>query len=517
MVSLFLFAFLAGLLALGMRRPFVWVLAYCYVDIVAPQKISYFLLSSLPISLIVFVLAFAGWALADDKRDSALHPAQGLIVALLLYCGYTTLVADFPVEAAEKWSWVWKALFFAIFLPLTLRTRLRIEATALVMVLSVAAIIITGGIKTAGGGGGYGMLQLLVNDNTGLNEGSIISAVAISVIPLVVWLAKHGTVFPPDWRVKLFATALVFACLLIPIGTQARTGLLCIGVMVVLSLRTVKRRFLYMGLIAAAGLIAVPFLPQSYTARMSTIENHEADQSASTRLAIWAWTIEYAQDHPLGGGFEVYLGNKIRLETKTVEGDASNAAVSSTVIEDKSRAFPFQLLRDAGRTGLAGVVPVVVAATVRHLADGAPAPTLEGSQRTERKVAGAAGQCLAAGPDHLSCRRGLRGHCLPALHPDADRPAMRPVELSAANRCAASTHGPSTCRSCPARGRSGTLSLRCARAPLGPSRSPVSFPLTWNRRRPAPPARPPRAYPVGWSGRGSGPAPAGTENESSQA
>ena len=355
MVSLFLFAFLAGLLALGMRRPFVWVLAYCYVDIVAPQKISYFLLSSLPISLIVFVLAFAGWALADDKRDSRFTLRQGLIVALLLYCGYTTLVADFPVEAAEKWSWVWKALFFAIFLPLTLRTRLRIEATALVMVLSVAAIIITGGIKTAGGGGGYGMLQLLVNDNTGLNEGSIISAVAISVIPLVVWLAKHGTVFPPDWRVKLFATALVFACLLIPIGTQARTGLLCIGVMVVLSLRTVKRRFLYMGLIAAAGLIAVPFLPQSYTARMSTIENHEADQSASTRLAIWAWTIEYAQDHPLGGGFEVYLGNKIRLETKTVEGDASNAAVSSTVIEDKSRAFHssyFEMLGEQGWPGL---------------------------------------------------------------------------------------------------------------------------------------------------------------------
>jgi probable O-glycosylation ligase (exosortase A-associated) len=355
MVSLFLFAFVAGWLALGMRRPFLWVLAYCYVDIVAPQKISYFLLSSLPVSLIMFVLAFAGWALADDKRDSRFTLRQGLLLMLLLYCGYTTLVADFPEAAAEKFGWVWKALFFAIFLPLTLRTRLRIESTALVMVLSVAAIIITGGIKTAGGGGGYGMLQLLVNDNTGLNEGSIISAVAIAVIPLIVWLAKHGTVFPIDWRVKLFAAALVFACLLIPIGTQARTGLLCIGVMIVLSLRTVKRRFLYIGLLGAAGLMVVPFLPQSYTARMSTIENHEADQSASTRLAIWAWTLGYVQDHPMGGGFAAYLGNQIRLETKKVDASGNSTEVDTTVIEDKSRAYHssyFEMLGEQGWPGL---------------------------------------------------------------------------------------------------------------------------------------------------------------------
>ena len=69
---------------------------------------------------------------------------------LLGYCWYTTLNADFPVEAIEKWEWVWKALVFAIFLPLTLRTRLRIESLLLFMVLSAASIIIIGGIKTVG-------------------------------------------------------------------------------------------------------------------------------------------------------------------------------------------------------------------------------------------------------------------------------------------------------------------------------------------------------------------------------
>ena len=59
---------------------------------------------------------------------------------------------------------MWKALAFAIFLPLTLRTRLRIEALLLFMVLSVSSIVVVGGIKTLASGGGYGALNLMVDE-----------------------------------------------------------------------------------------------------------------------------------------------------------------------------------------------------------------------------------------------------------------------------------------------------------------------------------------------------------------
>ena len=356
MLDLALTGFVLGLMALGLRRPFLWVLAYLYIDVVAPQKISYFLLASIPISLIAFLAAFGGWMLADDKTNSRFALRQGLILMLLVYCGLTTLGADFPVEAAAKWGWVWKALVFAMFLPLTLRTRLRIEAAALVMVLAAGSIIITGGIKTAFSGGGYGSLRFFVNDNTGLYEGSIISCVAIAIIPLIQWLARYGTIFPSDWRVKLFSAALIFACLLIPVGTEARTGLLCIVLLGVLLLRNTKRRFLYITLVAAAGLVAVPFLPDSFTKRMSTIENHAADESASTRLAVWAWTLEYAQDHPFGGGFDAFRSNRLRIETQKSEGEESNnQSVEVTETFDAGRAYHssyFEMLGEQGWPGL---------------------------------------------------------------------------------------------------------------------------------------------------------------------
>jgi probable O-glycosylation ligase (exosortase A-associated) len=356
MVDLALTLFVFGMLALGLKRPFLWVLTYLYVDILAPQKISWFLLAKIPISFIVFLAAFAGWLIADSKAGSRFTFRQLLMAVLLLYCGWTTLGADFPLEALHKWDWVWKALLFAIFLPLTLRTRLRIESAILVMVLSAGAIIISGGIKSAAGGGGYGTLKLFVNDNTGLYEGSIISCVAIAIIPLILWLVNHGTVFPKDWRVKLFAAALIFACCLIPVGTQARTGLICLALLCVLALRTAKRRVLYFSLMAAAALIAVPFLPQSFKARMGTIENHQADESASTRVAVWHWTLQYVTEHPFGGGFDAYRGNKIAYETKAADATGNTTAVETTAVVDAGRAYHssyFEMLGEQGYPGLA--------------------------------------------------------------------------------------------------------------------------------------------------------------------
>ena len=353
--------YLLALLFIAFKRPFLFTLVYAYVDIIAPQRLSYFLLNSIPLSLIVFGLAFLGYMVGDEKKDSRFSFRQGLMILLLVYCGYTTVQAAVPEAALEKWDWVWKALVFAIFLPLTLKTKLRIEALALFMVLCAGTLIITGGIKTLASGGGYGVLVLLIDDNSGLYEGSIISMVAICIIPLILWLANWGTVFPPDWRVKLFAYALCFAALLIPIGTQARTGLVCIAVLAVLQLRFVKYRFIYAGLAVILGLMAIPFLPQSFSDRMSTIENYKADESASTRIAVWQWTLEYAKNNPFGGGFDSYRLNKISYDLiedpnkpeEEVEYEIEDEGPVEIV--DESRAFHssyFEMLGEQGYPGL---------------------------------------------------------------------------------------------------------------------------------------------------------------------
>ncbi|MBA2932853.1 putative O-glycosylation ligase, exosortase A system-associated [Sphingomonas sp. CGMCC 1.13654] len=350
MHDLALLGFIGALIMLGLRKPFIFVLGYTYIDIVSPQRLSYYLLNSIPVSLIFFALALGGFLAVDDKKGTRLAGRQVIMILLLLWCAFTTFTADFPLPAAEKWAWVWKALVFAIFLPFTLRTRLRIEGLLLFMVLSASSIIVTGGMKTMIGGGGYGTLNLGLSDNSGLYEGSTISTVAIAIIPTILFLARYGTVFPRDWKVRLYSIALVFACLLIPIGTVTRTGLICIGLVALMGLRDSKRRLLYIAGMGVALMVAIPFLPASYTQRMHTIQGYQADESASTRVAVWGWTWNYVQSHPAGGGFNAYLGNHIKIELK----DARGQPINNQVEYDKARAFHSAYFEMLGEQGFPG-------------------------------------------------------------------------------------------------------------------------------------------------------------------
>jgi probable O-glycosylation ligase (exosortase A-associated) len=146
------------------------------------------------------------------------------------------------------------------------------------------------------------------------------------------------------------------ACLLIPVGTQARTGLICIAALAFLLLRETRRRLVYVTALAAALLIALPLLPQSYTDRMTTISNYQADSSASTRLAVWEWTWEYAQQHPFGGGFDAYRQNRLRVEIVETETTGTVEVVNARTSLDAARAYHsgyFEMLGEQGFPGLA--------------------------------------------------------------------------------------------------------------------------------------------------------------------
>jgi O-antigen ligase len=211
-------------------------------------------------------------------------------------------------------------------------------------------------MKTVLGGGGYGTLKFFVNDNSGIYESSTLATVSIALIPLIAWFTRYGTIFRPSWLVTAFASLLIFACLTVPIGTEARTGLVCIAVLGVLLLRYVKRRVLFISAGAVLALAALPFLPQSYFERMATIAQPGGDESASTRVAVWQWTLDYAAENPTGGGFDAYRGNSFTYEMPVSEKTETTTKIEYQQITDEGRAYHsaiFELLGEQGYPGLA--------------------------------------------------------------------------------------------------------------------------------------------------------------------
>jgi O-antigen ligase len=107
--------------------------------------------------------------------------------------------------------------------------------------------------------------------------------------------------------------------------------------------------------VLTVALVSVPFLPSSFTNRMGTIKKYDADESASTRLAVWGWTWEYVKQNPMGGGFEIYRKNRIRYKIENKPGQPEADLSQDRSVSDAGRAFHssfFEMLGEQGFFGL---------------------------------------------------------------------------------------------------------------------------------------------------------------------
>ena len=102
--------------------------------------------------------------------------------------------------------------------------------------------------------------------------------------------------------------------------------------------------------------------------RMSTIQGYQSDSSAKVRIAVWGWTWNYVQEHPLGGGFGAYRGNKIEVRTVTTQGDAGVQTITARTDIDQGRAYHsayFEMLGEQGFPGLALFLLIHIIGLVR--------------------------------------------------------------------------------------------------------------------------------------------------------
>ena len=90
---------------------------------------------------------------------------------------------------------------------------------------------------------------------------------------------------------------------------------------------------------------------------MGTIKNYEADESASTRIAVWKWTWEFVQTHPMGGGFNAYVQNKIRYTIPVVDDNGLDTGeVDTGEVVDEGRAYHSSYFEMLGEQGFPGLI-----------------------------------------------------------------------------------------------------------------------------------------------------------------
>lgn len=311
--SLYITAVYFAFLGVGLAVPFVLSLGYVWVSIFRPQTVAWSILSSLPVSMIMGVLA-VGWFIVRDMRaPPRVNAIMAMSLAMAVWVTFTTaVVAVVPDSAWGKWDWAFKTIVFSAFMVFVFRSRLQIEALLQVMVFSFAAHFIPVGLKTLVTGGGYGQELGLMGGNTLLGEGATLAAVALMCIPFMLYLMKHHRLLPPWPLVRLGYLALILVAISATIGTYQRTGLIGLAVLMVFGWLRAKQKLLIAVLCVLGAMAAAFVASDGWIARMNTIDDYQTETSANTRLLVWRWTLGFVADHPLGGGFAAFEINEFR-------------------------------------------------------------------------------------------------------------------------------------------------------------------------------------------------------------
>jgi putative inorganic carbon (hco3(-)) transporter len=353
-----LFVYLS-FLVLGIAAPFVFSLGYVWTDTFSPQAVSYIILPSIPVSLIMGGASLVGYFMLDRRFPRASTTTVLLIIFAIWITVTTFGWAVVPGPAYGKWNLAVKTVLMGAFLPFIFRSRVHIEAFLLVWMFSLSVQILPFGIKTMYSGGGYGQNLGVVGGNSLLAEGSTLASVALCLVPLLVHFYKYSVILPKTRLVKLGLIGYGILCFAAAIGTYERTALVSMMVLGIGMWIRSKHKISFIFIAAAITGVILYFADGAWTDRIQTTANYSSENSAYGRILVWKWTLDYISQHPLGGGFDMY-----RIDSITYPPDPDGSVI--TILGKAFHSSWFEVLGEHGWPGL-GIFVTIIGVTVLQL------------------------------------------------------------------------------------------------------------------------------------------------------
>lgn len=330
----------------GLTRPYVSFAGYVWVDTFVPQKLVFGFLGNQPISMTMALLCLSSLIFGANKLKLARDATPVfLLISFAIWITVTTEFALVQYVAWDKWSETLKTLMMAFFLIFAINNRKQLEMVLLIILFSLSFFMVSAGLKTLTGGGGYGRTLIIGLGNSGLGEGSTLAGFAVLTIPLIIFFKSHITFIPYLINKNLVWYGAILLCVATVIGTSARTGL--ITLFAYLSLALFNKKYFFKGVLSLLTFMVffILFAPSSWLDRMNTLQSLEGESSAMSRVAVWLWTLDLAAQRPfLGGGFESYMAGDGNL-AQYVEGLKFGMKAPHSIY--------FEVLGEHGYVGLA--------------------------------------------------------------------------------------------------------------------------------------------------------------------
>lgn len=354
MRDLLLFAIVTGLVPLIIWRPWLGVLAWFWVGLMAPHGLTWGFMRTFPIATVLGGVTLLALLLVRDRKPL---PGSREMVMMFVLVGFTAVTSYFavlPSTAWSQWQQFMKILLMTFVTPMLIFGPKRTIWLLLVVTFSVAFYGFKGGIFAISTGGAH---MVLGPPGSFLSGNTYIGLAMVMVLPLVLVSARF---FSQNWAETGVAVV---------DKNAGRVGLVCYGVFwltAIAILATYSRGalvgalaiapFLFMrmkrkGLMVFLAVLAVAVLgvsaPERLAERWSTIKTYEEDTSAMQRVQAWGVNWNMAMESPLvGKGFRnVEMGYPWWVSYANFEGSWNHAL--------SPHSLYFQWLGQHGFAGLA--------------------------------------------------------------------------------------------------------------------------------------------------------------------
>lgn len=283
---------------MALKRPWIGVMLWTWLSIMNPHRYTYGFAYSAPLAAIAVAATFMGLLITKERESPFKNPAVTLFVLFIVWITVSWLMGLDPVNDYEQWKKVMKIDLMILVALALLHSKKHILALFWVVTGSLALLGAKGGFFTLITGGNFrvwGPPGSFIQDN---NEFAL---ALVMTIPMLRFLQLQ---LSNKWA-RLGMTAIMLLCAVAVLGSQSRGAFLAIAAMTGLFWLRGNNK-LSVGFIL---LLAVPlmlaFMPEEWSARMSTISDYQSDRSALGRISAWwtAWGV--ATHYPFGAGFDV--------------------------------------------------------------------------------------------------------------------------------------------------------------------------------------------------------------------
>lgn len=282
----------------GIKLPWVGILVWTWLSIMAPHRLTYGFAYSAPLAAIAAGCTLLGLMMTRERES----PFKGApVVWLALFMFWMTLSWMFgtgPDRDYDQWNKVMKINSFILVALAVMRSKKHIMALAWVSTMSLALLGAKGGIfvlATAGGHKVFGPPGSFIEDNN-----HFATALAMAV-PLLRFLQLQ---MPETARWQRRGVGIIMMMTAIAaLGSYSRGALLSLTGMTLMMWWRGKSRLVGGIVIAVVAVVLVGFMPDAWMERMNSIKDHDKDASAQGRFNAWIMAWNAAQHHVFGLGF----------------------------------------------------------------------------------------------------------------------------------------------------------------------------------------------------------------------